>query len=79
MIHRPFPYRRLKLMRPRGFDEVQRYLNQQDDLMRNVQNIKNVVILKEMLEGFKQQIAMVTKKNQAEALKWNSTILVVPF
>ncbi len=34
---------------------MQRYLNQEDDLMRNVKNANNVVVsMKEMKEEFKQ-------------------------
>jgi len=50
----------------RGLDEVQRYLDQQDDLIRNVQNVNNVVIsMKEMMAGFQQQLATVTEENHA--------------
>ena len=42
-------------------DGIQRYLDQQDDLIRNVQNVNNVVIsMKEMMAGFQQQLATVT-------------------
>jgi len=45
----------VKTDRTRGFDEVQRYLDQQDDLIRNVQNVNNAVILmKEVIAGFQQ-------------------------
>lgn len=47
-------------------DEMQRYSEQQDDLIRNVQNVNNVVIsMKEMMAGFQQQLATVTKENHA--------------
>jgi len=47
-------------------DEMQRYSEQQDDLIRNVQNVNNVVIsMKEMMAEFQQQLATVTKENHA--------------
>lgn len=50
----------------RGSDEVQRYLDQQDDLIRNVQDVNNTVIsMKEMMAGFQQQLATVTEENHA--------------
>jgi len=50
----------------RDLDEVQRYLDQQDDLIRNVQNVNNAVIsMKEMMAGFQQQLATVTEENHA--------------
>lgn len=50
----------------RVLDEIQRYSEQQDDLIRNVQNVNNVVIsMKEMMAGFQQQLATVTKENHA--------------
>ncbi|MEK4715842.1 MerR family transcriptional regulator [Sporosarcina sp. FSL K6-5500] len=50
----------------RGVDGVQRYLDQQDDLIRNVQNVNNAVIsMKEMMAGFQQQLATVTEENHA--------------
>ena len=50
----------------RVLDEMQRYSEQQDDLIRNVQNVNNVVIsMKEMMAGFQQQLATVTKENHA--------------
>ncbi|WP_198160084.1 MerR family transcriptional regulator [Sporosarcina sp. P37] len=49
-----------------GMDEVQRYLEQQDDLIRNVQDVNNAVILmKEMMVGFQQQLATVSEENHA--------------
>ena len=50
----------------RVLDEMKRYSEQQDDLIRNVQNVNNVVIsMKEMMAGFQQQLATVTKENHA--------------
>lgn len=50
----------------RVLDEIQRYSEQQDDLIRNVQNVNDVVIsMKEMMAGFQQQLATVTKENHA--------------
>lgn len=56
----------VKIDETRVLDEMQRYSEQQDDLIRNVQNINNVVIsMKEMMTGFQQQLATVTKENHA--------------
>lgn len=50
----------------RDLEKVQRYLDQQDDLMRNVQDVNNTVIsMKEMLAGFQQQLATITEENRA--------------
>lgn len=49
----------------RDFEKVKRYLDQQDDLIRNVQDVNNVVIsMKEMMAGFQQQLATVTEENR---------------
>ncbi|MGN7410624.1 MerR family transcriptional regulator [Sporosarcina sp. SAFN-010] len=46
------------------FKEKQRYLDQQDDLIRNVQDINNAIIsMKEMMVGFQQQLATVSEEN----------------
>lgn len=56
----------VKANETRDLSEVQRYLRQQDDLIRNVQNVNNAVIsMKEMMVGFQQQLATVTEENQA--------------
>lgn len=48
----------------RDLEKVQRYLDQQDDLIRNVQDVNNAVIsMKEMMAGFQQQLATVTEEN----------------
>ncbi len=50
----------------RDLENVQRYLDQQEDLIRNVQNVNNAVkSMKEMLDGFQQQLATVTEENRA--------------
>ncbi len=50
----------------KGSEEIQRYLDQQDDLIRNVQNVNSAVIsMKEMMAGFQQQLATVTEENRA--------------
>ena len=50
----------------RDLEKVQRYLDQQEDLIRNVQEVNNTVIsMKEMLAGFQQQLATVTEENRA--------------
>lgn len=50
----------------RSSDEIKRYSEQQDDLIRNVQNVNSVVIsMKEMMAGFQQQLATMTKENHA--------------
>ena len=50
----------------RDLEKLQRYLDQQDDLMRNVQDVNSAVIsMKEMLTGFQQQLATVTEENRA--------------
>lgn len=50
----------------RDMENVQRYLDQQEDLMRNVQDVNNAVkSMKEMLDGFQQQLATVTEENRA--------------
>ncbi|WP_432356037.1 MerR family transcriptional regulator [Sporosarcina sp. A2] len=52
--------------RTENMDEVQRYLGRQDELIRNVQDVNNAVIsMKEMMEGFQQQLATVTEENHA--------------
>ena len=49
----------------RDLEKLQRYLDQQDDLIRNVQDVNNAVIsMKEMMAGFQQQLATVTKENR---------------
>jgi hypothetical protein len=54
----------VKTNETRDLDEMQRYLDQQDELIRNVQNVNNVVIsMKEMMAGFQQQLATVIKEN----------------
>ena len=51
MNHRPFLYRQLKAMVWGG--EVHHYLDQQDDLIRNVQNVnKKVISMNEMIARF---------------------------
>lgn len=50
----------------RDLENVQRYLDRQEDLIRNVQDVNNsVVSMKEMLVGFQQQLATVTEENRA--------------
>ena len=50
----------------RGSEEIQRYLDQQGDIIRNVQDVNNAVIsMKEMMAGFQQQLATVTEENRA--------------
>ena len=59
----------VSLVKPDGtrdWEEIQRYSNQQDDLIRNVQNVNNVVLsMKEMMAGFQQQLATVSEENHA--------------
>jgi|GEM_PF-2768508 len=50
----------------RDLEKVKRYLDQQGDLIRNVQDVNNVVTsMKEMMAGFQQQLATVTEENRA--------------
>jgi len=50
----------------KSLGEIQRYSKQQDNLIRNVQNVNNIVIsMKEIMAGFQQQLATVTKENHA--------------
>ncbi|WP_301109405.1 MerR family transcriptional regulator [Sporosarcina sp.] len=49
----------------KGSEEIQRYLDQQGDIIRNVQDVNNAVIsMKEMMAGFQQQLATVTEENR---------------
>lgn len=50
----------------KDLEKLQRYLDQQDDIIRNVQDVNNAVIsMKEMLDGLQQQLATVTEENRA--------------
>ena len=50
----------------RELEKLQRYLDQQDDLMRNVQDVNSAVrSMKEMITGFQQQLATMTEENRA--------------
>lgn len=55
----------VKTDRTEDMDEVHRYLGRQDELIRNVQDVNNVVVsMKEMMDGFQQQLATVTEENR---------------
>lgn len=46
--------------------ENERYFEQQNDLMRNVENVAEMVIaVKEITEGLQQQVATLTEENQS--------------